>query len=88
VIGHNHKDTLGRSPLHLAASGGHEAVIRVLMLEGDFDEDDQDIYGRTSLATAAFGGFVDIAEFLISQVQSVIGVAMKLILSGSFNVIW
>jgi ankyrin repeat protein len=68
--GNSHDDSLGCSPVHLAAAAGHQKVVEVL-LEGDlFDVDAADVYGRTSLMKAAFGGYVQLLHFLIAKVRT------------------
>ncbi|OIW30893.1 ankyrin, partial [Coniochaeta ligniaria NRRL 30616] len=53
-------------PLHLAARGGHGAVVRLLLDHGAVDLDAADSCGRTALSYLAEAGDVDAVRFLVS----------------------
>ncbi len=58
------KDSVGRTPLHLAASRGNKGVA-ALLLASKADAEAQDNGGRTPLHYAAFTGHKDVAELLL-----------------------
>jgi protocatechuate 3,4-dioxygenase beta subunit len=59
------RDEQGRTPLHLAAEGGHADVVRAL-LEVKADVNARDKAGRTPLHLAAEGGHRDAVEALLA----------------------
>ena len=59
-------DDTGRTPLHCAASEGHEAVAR-LLLESKADVDAKDNDGSTPLHCAAWGGHEAVARLLLES---------------------
>jgi len=67
--GKSNNTSLGVSPVHLASAGGHEQVASILIDDGRWGIDDKDIYGRTPLAIAAFGGYVELVRLLLAKVS-------------------
>nr|XP_022900401.1 ankyrin repeat domain-containing protein 6 [Onthophagus taurus] len=62
------RDELGRSALHLSASGGHVAVVRLLLAAAAPREiDSPDGAGCTALQRAAADGHEDVVKLLISR---------------------
>jgi hypothetical protein len=60
------KDTDGRTPLHLAAMGGHQAIAETLLRAGA-EINALDNQGKTPLDLAETGGHSGLAKFLLSQ---------------------
>jgi ankyrin repeat protein len=56
-------DAEGRTPLHLAAAGGHLSVVE-LLLHNNADPNARDGAGRTALAAAEAAGHAGVAELL------------------------
>ncbi|MDF1504028.1 ankyrin repeat domain-containing protein [Roseisolibacter sp. H3M3-2] len=56
-------DAEGRTPLHLAAMGGHAATVE-LLLHNNADPDARDAAGRTALALAEAAGHALVAALL------------------------
>jgi ankyrin repeat protein len=56
-------DDDGRTPLHLAAMGGHRATVE-LLLHNNADPNARDRFGRTPLALADSAGHAGVAELL------------------------
>jgi ankyrin repeat protein len=61
------KDKDGRTPLSLAAGGGREAVIKLLLETGNVDVDSKDKGGRTPLAWAARDGHEAVVKLLLEK---------------------
>ena len=61
----------GRHPLHWAAENGNGRVLEVLLEAKGCSEDVdvEDIYGRTPLVLAAYGGYVECLKILIAKVK-------------------
>ena len=57
------KDGEGRTPLHLAAAGGHASTVE-LLLHNNADPNVRDVAGRTPLATADAAGHTAVVELL------------------------
>lgn len=63
----NLKDDNGRTPLALAASAGHEDVVKILTeLEG-IDINTQNVEGRTPLFLAVYGGHERVTKMLLEH---------------------
>jgi ankyrin repeat protein len=56
-------DAEGRTPLHLAAAGGHHATVE-LLLHNNADPNARDAAGRTALALAEGAGHDGVADLL------------------------
>lgn len=62
------RDEQGRSALHLAASGGHSAVVRVLLnVAAPREVDSPDGVGCTALQRAAADGHEDVLRLLLAR---------------------
>lgn len=62
------RDEAGRSALHLAASGGHSAVIRVLLnVAAPKEVDSPDGAGCTALQRAAADGHEEVLKLLLAR---------------------
>jgi ankyrin repeat protein len=66
-IGADSKDGYGRTPLLLAAWGGHEAVVRLLVERDDVEADSKDEDDRTSLSWAAARGHEAGVQLLVKR---------------------
>ncbi|KAJ9490716.1 hypothetical protein VN97_g2508 [Penicillium thymicola] len=53
--------------LHIAAQKGHEKIVRVLLLQGDIDANNQDSDGRTPLVHAVIENHDSIVRLLLSH---------------------
>jgi len=62
----NAKDTIGRTPLHIAAYTGHKEIVELLIANGA-DVNGKDGHGSTPLHNAAVNGHKEIAELLITK---------------------
>ena len=62
----NAKDTIGRTPLHIAAYTGHKEIVELLIANGA-DLNGKDGHGSTPLHNAAVNGHKEIAELLITK---------------------
>ncbi|KAL6822023.1 putative ankyrin repeat-containing protein [Trichoderma sp. SZMC 28015] len=60
------RDDLGRTPLHCAASGGHQAMVE-LLLRHRADANAKDSQGRTTLMWAAAQGHQGVTDLLIKH---------------------
>ncbi|KAK4071768.1 uncharacterized protein Triagg1_6006 [Trichoderma aggressivum f. europaeum] len=60
------RDDLGRTPLHCAASGGHQAMVE-LLLRHRADANAKDSRGRTTLMWAAAQGHQGVTDLLIKH---------------------
>ncbi|KAF1962050.1 ankyrin [Byssothecium circinans] len=67
VIPVDSKDDRGWTPLSLAAYGGHEAVVKVLVERNDVEADSKDSNGRTPLSWAAEGGHEAVVKVLVER---------------------
>ncbi|RAL37423.1 hypothetical protein DM860_000117 [Cuscuta australis] len=74
----NKRDYDGRSPLHLAASRGYEAIALYLIQEG-VDLNAQDNFGNTPLLEAIKSGHDRVASLLVKE-----GAMLKIDHAGSF----
>ena len=67
------EDWLG--PLHLAASKGHDRIVRMLLHQHHQPVNDPDSQGQTALMHAVQGGFEDVVRSLLDAGATVDGVA-------------
>jgi len=65
-VGINTWSEEGRSALHVAAAGGHEAVVELLLAHQGIDAEWKDNDGRTPLSWAAAGGRQAVVERLLA----------------------
>ena len=56
-----------QTPLSMAASNGHEGVMRMLLRFNDVDPNTPDKYGRTPLSLAAWYGHEGVVRILLEQ---------------------
>ncbi|KAK3393378.1 ankyrin repeat-containing domain protein [Podospora didyma] len=63
----NQQTPEGRSALHPAAAGGHEAVVQLLLTCQGVEVNPRDQHGRTPLSWAAGGGFIAVVELLLAH---------------------
>src|SRR5204863_344259 len=63
----NLKDSTGQTPLSWSARNGHEAVVRLLLLEHKADVDAKDNDGRTALHQAAGNGHEAVVRLLLLE---------------------
>jgi ankyrin repeat protein len=59
------------TPLHQAALGGHEAVVRLLVRRGARLDIRDKIYGGTPLGWAIHGGKTEVEQYLIQSIQNI-----------------
>ena len=60
-------DSYGRTPLSRAAENGHEAVVRLLLVEDGVNPDAKDRYRRTPLSWAAENGHEAVVRLLLAK---------------------
>ncbi|KAK2589553.1 hypothetical protein QQS21_012766 [Conoideocrella luteorostrata] len=63
----NSVDRDGRTPLCLAAGGGQESIVRLMLAMPGIDPDSSDMGGRTPLSLAARYGHAEVARLLLED---------------------
>jgi ankyrin repeat protein len=64
------KDNYSQTPLLWAARKGHEAIVKLLLLQEGVDIDSKDNYSQAPLSWAASGGHEEVVKLLESKTQS------------------
>jgi ankyrin repeat protein len=81
ILNFEDTDRDGRTPLHLAAIGGHSYVI-YLLLRAKVKFDEPDKFSRTALHYAAEGGYTPVVQQLLSHAESKSKQAMESLLEA------
>ena len=63
----NARDSIGETPLYLAARSGRKEIVELLIAKGADVNEKDDFYGTTPLHWAAVYGHKEIAELLIGE---------------------